>query len=376
MPRRRLHMAAIAMAALAMCLPGGTTAQLAVPFEARVPTNPRLFVGDNAHHLTYELHLTNFGRRPLTLRSIAVSTPDQPNELTRFEGEQLTGMMRRPGLAPDAEHPERVEGGMLAIVFAWVTLPSSSTPRQLTHRITLATETDSLIIVDAPTVSLGPPAVDVGPPLRGDNWFAANGPDNTTGHRRAMIPIDGRPWIAQRFAIDWVQIEDSSTYSGDATNNSNYYAWGEDAIAVADGVVASIKDGIPENVPGPTSRAVPITLETIGGNYVILDIGGGQYAFYAHLQPGSLRVGVGDRVRRGEVIGLVGNSGNSTEPHLHFHIGDGNAPLASEGLPYLIDEFTVRGQSAGFGAEFSMYPAPQRRTRQIPMANELIRFPQ
>jgi murein DD-endopeptidase MepM/ murein hydrolase activator NlpD len=140
--------------------------------------------------------------------------------------------------------------------------------------------------------------------------------------------------------------------------------------------VASIKDGIPENVPGPTSRAVPITLETIGGNYVILDIGGGQYAFYAHLQPGSLRVGVGDRVRRGEVIGLVGNSGNSTEPHLHFHIGDGNAPLASEGLPYLIDEFTVRGQSAGFGAEFSMYPAPQRRTRQIPMANELIRFPQ
>ena len=90
-------------------------------------------------------------------------------------------------------------------------------------------------------------------------------------------------------------------------------------------------------MPGITSRAVPITSETVGGNHIVLDLGGGRYAFYAHLQPGSLKVKVGDRVTRGQVIGLVGNSGNSTEPHLHFHISDGVSPLGSEGLPYVLD---------------------------------------
>ena len=76
---------------------------------------------------------------------------------------------------------------------------------------------------------------------------------------------------------------------------------------------------------------MPITSETIGGNHVVLDLGGGRFAFYAHLQPGSLKVKVGDRVTRGQIIGLVGNSGNSTEPHLHFHISNGVSPLGSEG---------------------------------------------
>jgi murein DD-endopeptidase MepM/ murein hydrolase activator NlpD len=82
---------------------------------------------------------------------------------------------------------------------------------------------------------------------------------------------------------------------------------------------------------------VPITSETVAGNHIVLDLGGGRYAFYAHFQPGSLKVKVGDRVTRGQVIGLVGNSGNSTEPHLHFHISDGVSPLGSEGLPYVLD---------------------------------------
>ena len=112
--------------------------------------------------------------------------------------------------------------------------------------------------------------------------------------------------------------------------------YGAEVLAVANGLVVATKDGIPENVPGITSRAVPITSETVGGNHIVLDLGGGRYAFYAHFQPGSLKVKVGDRVTRGQVIGLVGNSGNSTEPHLHFHISDGVSPLGSEGLPYVL----------------------------------------
>jgi murein DD-endopeptidase MepM/ murein hydrolase activator NlpD len=123
-----------------------------------------------------------------------------------------------------------------------------------------------------------------------------------------------------------------------------------------------------------TSRAVPITLETVGGNHVIIDIGGGYYAFYAHLKPGSIRVREGQRVKRGDVIGLVGNSGNSTEPHLHFHISDGNSPLGSEGVPYRLDSFELVGRCTGFGAGCTRDGGSTRK-REIPLGGVLVRFP-
>ena len=204
------------------------------------------------------------------------------------------------------------------------------------------------------------------PPLRGDNWLAGNGPSNSSGHRRALIPIDGRARIAQRFAIDWVRLNaDGRTFTGDAKNNKNYRAYGSDALAVADGTVTEVKDGIPENVPGENSRAVPITLETVGGNHVILDIGHGRYAFYAHLQPGSLKVKLGDHVKRGQVLGLVGNSGNSTEPHLHFHLSDGNSPLGSEGIPYALESYDTKPKADA--------PATKHKM-EIPAENEIVTF--
>ena len=374
MPRRPLFITIAVLTVSAICRPAPSAGQLGAPVEAFVSVPPRPVRGANEMHLVYELHLTNFGRRPLTMREVAISAPGAPGPLARFGADQLNEMIRRPGLAPDAADRARIDGGMRGVALMWITLPNGDVPSQLVHRITVAGDDDSVTVLAAPTVTVGPEAAVIGPPLRGANWFAANGPHNETGHRRSMIPLDGRVWIAQRFAIDWVQVQDGSTFSGEQGDNASYHAWGDEALAVADGIIASIKDGIPENVPGVDSRAVPITLETVGGNFVIIDIGSGQYAFYAHLQPGSLRVAVGDRVRRGDVVGLVGNSGNSTEPHLHFHISDGNSPLASEGLPYAIDEFDVQGSSAGFGSEFDMFATPERRTHQIPMANELVRF--
>jgi murein DD-endopeptidase MepM/ murein hydrolase activator NlpD len=131
--------------------------------------------------------------------------------------------------------------------------------------------------------------------------------------------------------------------NGDLSQNANYYTYGAETLAVADGVVADIKDGIPENVPQTKARAVPITLETIGGNYVLLDIGNGRFAFYAHLQPQSLKVKVGDKVKLGQTLGLVGNSGNSDLPHLHFHIVNAASPLAAEGVPYVFKSFVMQG---------------------------------
>ena len=139
-----------------------------------------------------------------------------------------------------------------------------------------------------------------------------------------------------------------------------------------------MKDGIPENIPGATSRAVPITLETVGGNHVIVNLGDGVFAFYAHLQPGAIKVKVGDKVRRGQVLGLVGNSGNSTEPHLHFHLGDANAPLGSEGLPYAFDAFDIESRIASLQEEklsWTPFATPEPRTMEMPLENVVVRFP-
>jgi murein DD-endopeptidase MepM/ murein hydrolase activator NlpD len=265
-----------------------------------------------------------------------------------------------------------------AVVFLWVPLEGGRAPATVRHRLTVSRGTGDSArthVLTGATAGVTRDIAVIGPPLRGEGWLAANGPDPITGHRRALVPVDGTPAIAQRFAIDYVKMnEHGRRFIGDSLKNESYFAEGVDALAVADGIVVSVKDSIPENIPGPASRAVPITLETVGGNFVILDIGQGRYAFYAHLKPGSLRVRPGDRVRRGQVLGLVGNSGNSTEPHLHFHVSDGTSPLGAEGIPYVHETFQLVGRCAQMFSGCAR-PAPEARRREMPMANMVVGFP-
>jgi hypothetical protein len=139
--------------------------------------------------------------------------------------------------------------------------------------------------------------------------MAGNRPGNHSAHRRALIPMAGHAAIAQRFAIDWVQLKTKdATLTGNEKDYKSYRTYGAEVLAVADATVAATKDGIPENVPGEDSRAVPITLETVAANHIVLDLGGGNDCMYGHLQPGNLKVKPGDRVKRGQVLGLLGNA--------------------------------------------------------------------
>jgi len=158
--------------------------------------------------------------------------------------------------------------------------------------------------------------------------------------------VNGRVWLAQRYAVDWEQLDqDSRIYAGPREKLESYTIFGKPAIAVADATVASVIDGLPEQTPGkyPTD----ISLDAADGNSIILDLGKGHYALYAHMQPGSLKVRQNDRVKRGQVLGLVGNTGNSVAPHLHFQLMDGPSSLASNGLPYEIVGFQVTGKTNG-----------------------------
>ena len=353
--------------------------QVAFPpaLEVRVPKPPTLTHGGGETVLPYELHITNVIGQPVQLQRIDVVNADNGATLATMTDSLLQRAAARPGTRIPPTERLHVGAGLRVVEYMWVSIPGTP-PRAIRHRITVMPDSGTAAPVTLETASV-PVTSDllvIAPPLRGGPWLAANGPSAESGHRRALIPISGGLFIAQRFAIDWVKVDARySTYSGDSLKNSSYYAYGNDALAVADGIVTEVKDSIPENVPGINSRAVPITLETVGGNHVIVDIGGGHYAFYAHLQPGSIRVKLGARVKRGQVLGLVGNSGNSTEPHLHFHVSDASSPLGAEGVPYAFESLQVVGSCRSLGGGCTLSPTPTVRHREMPVANELVRFP-
>jgi Peptidase family M23 len=154
---------------------------------------------------------------------------------------------------------------------------------------------------------------------------------------------------------------------------SSFYGYGEDVLAVADGEIAYVQDGIPENVPlvsGEVRPPVPLTAATFPGNMVTLKFGNAFFAYYAHLQPGSIRFKVGHRVRRGDVLGRLGNSGNSVGPHLHFHVGKTSSINGGDGFPQLFDRFQLHGHLGAKWSAASSTPA----TRQMPMLGAVVTF--
>jgi len=346
-------------------------------FHAVIPIAPTAFKADDKWHLVYELHISNMDKWEYAFTRIEVVSADAAQKtLASFSGAELDGMFIHPGI-PNAEKVSKLAPGEFGAAFLWVTFDKlADIPAAIAQRISvkIGDYPEALSIVTPPTIVDKHPVVVISSPLAGEDWLAGNGPSNNSVHRRALIPINGHAYISQRFAIDWVQVyPDGKTYRGDPSDNKNYRAYGTEIHAVADGVVTQVGEGIPQNTPGAKSLAVPITLETIGGNHVIMEIGNGLFAFYAHMQPGSLRVKVGDKVTRGQVLGLLGNTGNSSEPHLHFQICSANSELGSEGLPYVFASFEVQGK--GEGDAMKMFPGGLvKREMEIPTEDEIVRF--
>jgi murein DD-endopeptidase MepM/ murein hydrolase activator NlpD len=146
--------------------------------------------------------------------------------------------------------------------------------------------------------------------------------------------------------VDWEQLDaQGRIYTGDREKLQSYTIFGKPVIAVAEATVASVTDGLPEQTPGKYPSNIP--LDQADGNSVILDLGEQRYAMYAHMQPGTIQVRVGQRVAAGQLLGLVGNSGNSVAPHLHFQVMDRRSSLAANGLPYEMKGFQITGRSPG-----------------------------
>jgi peptidase M23-like protein len=170
-----------------------------------------------------------------------------------------------------------------------------------------------------------------------NEWFVVWGGHTLEENYHASL-------VDQRFAFDVVQIENGSTFMGNGTQNEDYYCFADTLFAPGNGQVVEMENSIDENIPGETNT------EKLFGNYVIIDHGNEEFSVLAHFMKNSIRVNVGDLVTQDQVIGLTGNSGNSTEPHLHYHLQNKPSIGQGEGLPaqfrnyYADDVFVLIGE--------------------------------
>jgi murein DD-endopeptidase len=296
-----------------------------------------------AHHngswkLVYELHIVNRSKIDLTLDRVELVEAQSGKLRAALDDTALTG-----AIAPD----RRIAPGVEAIVYLTVDWPDQTSRRvTLTHRLTYSADSNpSTATVTGGAFQVLPEApVVLGAPLHGGDWTPFYNDSWKLGHRRVIYTTDGVEHIPGRFAIDWMKVApDGSHAKGDEADPANWYGYGADVLAVADATVAVAMDDIPD--PQRVEPKKVVAMENASGNYIVLDLGNGKYAFYEHLKSGSLRVRVGDRVRLGQVIARLGYTGQSTGPHLHFHVADAPMPLNAEGIPYVFRKFkTVTGE--------------------------------
>ncbi|WP_454761750.1 M23 family metallopeptidase [Caulobacter segnis] len=273
---------------------------------------------------------------------------------------------RRRALFEVAKGPVTVRDGDVVLgrfegVFVELDLPD--TTRRLSVEAAGQTTTLDLPEDDGPML---------GPPLRGGPWAAIYKADWPRGHRRVFY--GGR--LPGRTAIDWVRLDDQGRIAtGDADLAKSVLGYGAPVLAVADAVVAAARDGVPEVERVSQNGKHPQDLAA--GNYVSLDLGKGRFAVCEHLLPGSVAVKPGDRVRKGQVIGRLGFSGDSTGPHLHFHVADAAAPLLGEGVGYGFERFTLLGRYEDLGRLGSepWIPLTSERRNELPGSNVVVRFP-
>lgn len=304
--------------------------------EMSVLHAPVPFPAGGRTHLVYEIYVRSFASRPLTLQKLEVLDASRPagEPVAVFEANELDVMLLRLGAPPGTREPAQPlpPGGTL-VVYVSIPLPDKPKSDRLVHRV----QVDGMSVEGAVVTPARLRLPELGPPVAGSSWRVFGGPDNRAGHRRGIVVFGGRPEISRRYAVDWVQVANGQTFIGDATDNRAYLAYGKDVLAVADAAVLAVRDGQADNTPGQSPPAMPF--DAINGNYIILDLGRGLFARYLHLQPGSLHVRPGQRIRRGEVVARIGNSGDSRQPHLHFDVSDSRDVLAGEGVPFLTDEF-------------------------------------
>jgi hypothetical protein len=384
-------------AVLALLLPLQVLAQShsGFPVDIIAGPAPQPFMADGREHLLYELHLTNYAPLPIELTGIDVFG-DATTPLASIRGPAL-GKVVIPveKLSLPDEPPSSAvnawmigEGHSVLIFLDLVLDPGARPPSELDHQFSFSVARKTAPTLETtlhgPVVSvLQEPAPVLRAPLRGSGWIAFNAL-GSADHRRSLNAVDGKERIPQRFAIDWMRLgPDGRLFQGYAKSNSHFYDYGAEVLAVADGRVSDLKDGLPENIGSNDRSSRHITLDNVVGNYVILDLG---TRTLRSLCAPATRQPEGEARRSGEGgpgAGADWQLGQLRCPHLHFQVTDANSPLGAEGIPYELESFTQLGmvdndpavQDSGQILLPKSAEKPVVRRREFPVNNAVVTFP-
>jgi len=372
------------------------------PIIASFVTKPHPVLGsDGKYHFVYELQLTNANSFTWQINSVEVLNADNHEQIFAvFSGDTVTPNNQIiPGRIPN-DTLARSETSLFYITFSVDSL--DDIPEKITHRLNITVPggipnvflnflslppgTPELIQIEGESKVTNADAVVIGPPLKGTKWVAADGCCTSERHVRAVLPINGKLSISQRFAIDWEKLNDQNRiYVGDPLDVANYFCYGEEILAVGEGRVVVAVDKYDDQIPGQLPPG--LQLEEADGNHVVIDLGGGNFAFYAHMIKGSITVEAGDFVTRGQIIGLVGNTGNTSAPHLHFHMMSGPSTFGSNGVPYMIYEYDLIGRAPSIeafdeaemnGTPLQILPVntPGTHKDDLPLDLSILNFPE
>ncbi|QQP94301.1 M23 family metallopeptidase [Lysobacter enzymogenes] len=362
------------------------------PVEARIPWAPAAVAAtDGRAHLAYELHLSNFYAATGALRIVRLEVYADAAQapLARFEGEALLRLGKTSG-DETAQTPRKdiaIDGGQRTVLFVWLDLAQDApTPKTLRHRIEFVDARGARTWIDGAAVALSTtPPVRLGPPLAGGTWLAYEGPSNAQSHHwGSVVAANGEATIPQRYALDLIGLDRAGRAvragAGELakTRHRDWVGYGAPVLAVADGTVRAARDGEPERAPlAPQPEPAALSADDLYGNYVILEIAPQVFVHYAHLQPGSVAAKAGERVRRGQALGRLGQSGNAGGPHLHLHVSNAATFEQSEGLPFVFERFDMLGRRSigeALAPDSPFAPAPQTRRAQMPLDGDAIGF--
>jgi hypothetical protein len=359
------------------------------PLATSVIAPPVSVLGtDKRRHLVYEIALLNTSVSARRVDRVEVLTGKGAPVMDFAGSDAVKAIMSDAAntIAPIDVLPSS-GGGVLWLDVSFEN--GARIPARLVHRFTTTPLADdaasgaATTMVGAPTpVRPWAPRV-IAPPLRGAGFAISNGCCGLSAHTRALLTFDGTRHLGQRFAIDVVRIDDQGRWwTGDPTVNENYPVYGARVVSATSGIVVSTRNDLPENTP--PAPAEHLDLSNALGNYVTIDMGGGLFASYAHLQPGSVTVRRGMRVHRGQRLGRVGNTGSSGAPHLHLQVTNSARLATSNGVPFVFTGFHLMGkisnleawldQEASVPAAIAPVAPPARRHAQLPLTADILTF--
>jgi Peptidase family M23 len=345
---------------------------------------------DGRIHLVYEMLFTNTAKLlfpettngTVSVNSVEVVDPARDNKVVGIDQvftakhEDVTAQLH-PLAKPFSclcadDYTHKLGPGESAVMYFDVTFKDfTSVPDEIAHRVSASanlvdkrpgspTEEPPIVENSMPSliVAIGGAvkvntkrAITLSPPLRGDGWVDGNGCCAIVGaHRFTIIPGSGSLYAPQRFSIDYLQINaQGRAWVGTVTHLTDWRGFGAEVRSAAPGQVVSAVDGYDDNIPGEGPKVTPAN---IAGNHVIIDMGNGTFALYAHLKKGSVIPRRGEFVKGGQLLGLVGNSGSSGAPHLHFEIMAAPSSLEANGLPFVFDKMKYQGAVTGTWQHF------------------------